>query len=513
MKLRRFITAALLAAMFSGSAVAQSNYIASEIPAPEWPNNIRLADVDGDGLTDLIVPQWTAGIGRQLLIFQQQADHRFPAQPTRIVDIRPEIVAVSFADVRPEPGVELLLFTGNAVFSLSTAQATYAGNIRHLFDWSFLASVPERRVTYFLPEPRDLTGNGFVDLLLPGADGYGYFSASAHEEFELVGHIRTENDDIDPNQLPASAGRFSTEISFNEQDGLVVRVIPRSASDFQDFVIDARIGDSQTLLETERWLPPAVLSDMTAPGAADIIFLNVGDDLYGQINIIDRDQISDAESPISWQGPVVMEGDFQLLELNGDGLTDIVRIVERGENWDVFLYLNQGGRFDLQQPSQVMRFSGYDLRISTSDLLQNGQRQLSVTYYTIPLVNAIRNASIVRTQLLYGAGSNGLVFNNRPDFRQDDSFSASSIRGLTSPIQLHSDINGDGRVDALYLTEEGTLAAKSISDNLQFSADPFWQYVPTRTVLDFEVRDINNDQVPDILLFHSNTITALISQP
>ncbi|ALO45575.1 FG-GAP repeat domain-containing protein [Pseudohongiella spirulinae] len=513
MKQRRFVTAALLATLFSGSAIAQGNYIASEIPAPEWPNNIRLADVDGDGLIDLIVPHWAAGVGRQLLIFQQQADHRFPAQPSRIVDIRPEIVAVTFADVRPEPGVELLLFTGNSVFSLSTAQATYAGNIRHLFDWPFLASVPERRITYFLPEPRDLTGNGFVDLLLPGTDGYGYFSATDHESFELIRQIRTENTDIDPSRLPPAAGRFSTEVSFNEQDGLVVRVIPRSASDFQDFVVDAKANASQTLLETERWLPPAVLSDMTARDAADIVFLNVGNDLFGQINIVSRDRVGEADSPVTWQGPVVMEGDIQLLELNGDGLTDIVRIVERGENWDVFLYLNQGGHFDLQQPSQVMRFSGYDLRISTSDLLQNGQRQLSVTYYTIPLVNAIRNASIVRTQLLYGPGSNGLVFNNRPDFRQDDSFSASSIRGLTSPIQLHSDINGDGRIDALYLTEEGTLAARNISDNLQFSAEPFWQYVPGRTILDFEVHDINSDQVPDILLFHSNTITALISQP
>lgn len=510
---RHLFAAALLAAVLSDNVIAQTNYVASEIPAPDWPNNIRLADVDGDGLSDLVVPQWSAGIGRQLLIFQQQADQRFPARPTRIVDIRPEIVAVSFADVRPEPGAELLLFTGNAVFSLSTAQATYAGNIRHLFDWPFLTSVPARRLTHFLPEPRDLTSNGFVDLLLPGVDGYGYFTASDYENFNLAGRIQTRNDDLDPAQLPPAAGRFSTEVSFNEQDGLVVRVIPRSASDFEDFVVDARSDSEQSLLETERWLPPAILGDMTTPEAADIVFLNVGDDLYGQLNIIQRSQITETESPVTWQGPVVMEGDFQLLQLNGDGLTDIARIVERGENWDVFLYLNKGGHFDLQQPDQVMRFSGYDLRISTTDLQQSGQRQLSVTYYTIPLVNAIRNASIVRTQLLYGAGGDGLVFNNRPDFRQDDSFSASSIRGLTSPIQLQSDMDGDGRLDALYLTEEGTLAAKSITNDLQFSAEPFWQYVPARTVLDFEVHDINNDQLPDLLLFHSNTITALISQP
>ncbi|MDH7942255.1 VCBS repeat-containing protein [Pseudohongiella sp. SYSU M77423] len=503
-----------IALLLTGSqSWAQTNYIASETPSAEWPNDIQLADVDGDGLFDLVIPQWTPGIGRQLLIHQQQADHRFPARPTRTVDIRPEIVAVAFADVREEPGDELLLFTGTSVFSLSTAQATYAGNIRHLFDWPLLTAVPQRRTTYFLQAPTDLTGNGYVDLLLPGTDGYGYFEGQGQESFTLRQQFTTENLELDRSLLPPPAGRFSTEVTFNEQDGLVVRVIPRSASDFEGFVMDLNDSAADTLLETEQWMPSAVLADMRSEGSADVVFLNIGNDLYGQVNILSRDELANGNTTPVWQGPVEMEGDFHLLHLNGDELVDLARVLESGEDWDVHLYRNQGGRFDLRQPDQVMRFSGYDLRLETLDVAGDGQRQLSITYYTIPVVNAIRNASIVRSQLLYGSATGAQVFNSRPDFRQDDSFSAQTIRGLTSPIHLQSDLDGDGRLDALYLTDAGVLTARRIDGRLNFEPQPFWQYVPSRTILDFELRDLNEDSVPDILLYHSNTITMLVSAP
>src|SRR5690606_24986393 len=102
----------------TGTLQAQAiNHIASELPRPEWPQEVRLADTNGDGLPDIIVPTWSSDTGRQLHIYLQHTDQRYPAQPSRVIDIRSEIVAVALADVRPEPGEELLLFTGSTVFS------------------------------------------------------------------------------------------------------------------------------------------------------------------------------------------------------------------------------------------------------------------------------------------------------------------------------------------------------------------------------------------------------------
>ncbi|HDZ09678.1 FG-GAP repeat domain-containing protein [Pseudohongiella sp.] len=493
----------------------QLNYIASEIPSPEWPNRLAMADLDGDGREDLILPQWTADTGRQLLVFLQQTNNRFPAQASRYIAIVPEIVAVSFADLRPQPGAELLLFTGTAAFSLSSAIDGYSGNIRPLFDWSLAAAIPDRRVVEFLPPPEDINGDGHVDLLLPGPETYGVWHGAPDEQFTLAHRFSTVNEDLDPADLPDTAGRFSTQVQFNRQDGLVVRINARPNTAFEDFLDHADSDDSNVLLDRSVWLPPAVLRNMTQSDSDDIVFLNIGNDIRGQINVLaQRSDGTYSEQP-DWQGPIDMEGDILLQNINGDDLTDVVRVVEDANDWTVHFYLNRGGHFDFDQPDQVMRFSGYDLQLNINDILGDGHPELSISYYTIPVVNAIRNTSIVRTQLLYGSNNNQDQhrFNNRPDFSLEESFSASSIRGLSSPIVIDTDLDGDGRADALYLTADGTLAAKAINSNLQFADTPFWQYVPQRTIIGFSVQDLNADGIPDLLLNHSNSMTVLVSSP
>lgn len=502
-----------------GSSLAQAqtaiNTIASELPRPEWPQALQFADMNGDGLLDIIAPMWSSDTGRQLHIYLQQSDQRYPPQPSRVIDIRSEIVAVALADIRPEPGDELLLFTGSSVFSLSSAIDGYSGNLRRLFDWPLSAAIPNPQVTRFLPRPVDTNGDGLVDLLLPGVDTYGWFTGAADEQFVLAHQFSTVNTEVDESDLPPPPGRFSTNISFNAQDGLLVDVQVRSGSLFEDFLQLPSSGDAsrnRTLLEIDRWMPAALMAPMSKAGAHDLVYLNIGKDLLGQVNIVSMTADGQFAAQPDWQGPVEMRGDFLLMDMNGDGLHDIVRVQEDGSNWTVSLFANQGGRFDFNRADQVMRFSGYDLRLAAVPILGNTP-QLSVSYYTIPVVNAVRDASIVRTTLLFNRSSGQGVFNSRPDFLLEESFSASTVRGLSSPIVFDADLDVDGRRDALYLTPEGTLAAKRIDDSLRLAASPFWQYVPTRSITGFTVRDLNGDGRPDLILDHSNTVTVLVTAP
>lgn len=515
MRLTAITTASLLLSLSSAlTAQTTINHVASEVPRPEWPQQLQVADMDSDGLLDLIVPVWTSDTGRQLHIYLQQPGQRYPAQPSRIVDIRSEIVAVATADIRPEPGDELLLFTGSNVFSLSTAIDGYSGNLRRLLDWPLTVAIPDPQITRFFPPPIDNNGDGFVDLLLPGAQTWGWFTGAADEQFTLAHEFSTINTDVNESDLPPPPGRFSTNISFNAHDGLLVDVQVRSGSLFENFLQQTHGSDTEenrALLEVDRWMPPAIMAPMSRPDSQDLVYLNVGKDLLGQLNI--KHQSDDGfNNNADWQGAVEMRGDFLLMDFNGDGLQDLVRVQENGSNWTVSLYANRGGSFDFGSADQVMRFTGFDLRLSPVAIVGDTP-QLSVSYYTIPVVNAVRDASIVRTTLLFNSSSTQGVFNNRPDFLLEESFSAGTVRGLSSPIVFDADINNDGRVDALYLTPEGTLAAKAIDNTLRFAANPFWQYVPTRSITGFAVHDLNADGKPDLVLEHSNTLTVLVSAP
>ena len=266
--------------------LAQTNFIASEIPLGEWPDDLFFEDMDGNGRKDLIVPNWSANAGRELAIYLQQDNGSFPSSPSRLVEIKPEIIAITIADVRDEPGKELLLLSSSAVFSLSSAIPSYSGNLKPLFEWELVASVPDRRRVLYFPYPQDLDGDGYVDLLLPGREDYGVFRGGPNETFTLAYRFNTVNQELDPSEVPLGSPRLRTDIAINERDGIVMSVTAQSNSAFDGFVSDWGSTKQDALLSTRQWHPSATTSQLNDDKRQDIVFMNIGNDLYGQINIL-----------------------------------------------------------------------------------------------------------------------------------------------------------------------------------------------------------------------------------
>jgi hypothetical protein len=498
------------------TAFAQNNYVRTEIDRSDWQSRGILEDLNGDGRLDFIVSHWQQNLGRELLIHFQLEDGRFSPTP-RSIEIKTEIIAVGFADLRAEPGKELVLLANNGVFSLSPAVDGYAGNLKPLFEWKLIADIPDPDRVQFFEGIEDLNGDGFVDIVMPGEKTFGVFAGGPNETFELVAEFSTINLELEPASRPVRGDNLTTNLNINSRDGIKLEVRSTRPSPYLGFVEDWKLREEaeDDLLQAENWMPSISLADMNADQLTDIIFLNVGLDIRGQVNVLFQQADGQFPGTPDWQGSIDTRGDLSLVDLDGDQMMDMVKLTGDGNEWDAFLYKNKGGSFDFDEPDQVMRFSGYDVDLNFVDLDMDGRPELNVSFYTIDIVDAIRNTSIVRTQLLYRneATGTGQIFARRPQSRLEESFSASNVRSLAEQMSLRFDIDNDAAIDAIYIADDGTLAAKHIDAALNIASEPFWQFVPSRTIIGFTVRHLNSDDIPDLVLRHGSAVTLLVGTP
>jgi hypothetical protein len=506
----------MLGCLVSSSLYAQGNYSAFELTRDENWDPLLHHDMNGDGLKDLIYSHFSPAAGRELHILHQQIDGSFNSVPQRI-EIKTEIIAVGFADLRPEPGMELVLYAGAGVFSLSTAVEGYSGNLKPLLQWDLIASVPDLEQVQFLDSLGDINADGYIDLLLPGADSYGVFLGGPDETFTLSTRFNTDNEELADAPRQKRDADMDAKLGINAEQGVVIEVTVSAPSLFADFVEqwDKTANAERDLLRTDNFSPSVLMATLNQDALADMMYLTLGSDGLGQINIHYQTADSTFSAEPDWTGSLDTRGELQLIDINGDGAQDLLILAGDGNEWDARMYLNRSGQFDFQTPNQVMRFSGYDVNLNLVQLEPTAKPILSVNYYTVPVVDAIRNASLNRVQLLYGRDQidGEQVFNRRPTMRLEETFSAANVLGLSEQMALNYDINGDGKTDALYITENGTLAAKTINVDLSLSETSFWEYTSPRTVFEFEVLALNDDAMPDLILRHGSSMTILVARP
>ncbi|PCH60855.1 MAG: hypothetical protein COC19_05350 [SAR86 cluster bacterium] len=508
--------------LISFSSQAQSNnfpeelhFTSSEIIRDENTRFLIHADMNGDGSEDILFSSYSAQLGRELLIYHQLANGSYDSQPQH-VEIKTEIIAIGIAELRSDPGMELLLLANNGVFSLSTAIDGYAGNINKLIDWELIATVPNQQSVTLFRGVFNADDSNYTQLLLPGIDSYGYFRGGSDESFVLEAQFSTLNKNITEADIAAQNFELSASLAISSEEGIKIELSTEAPSPFEDFIEDFSKQSSQSnnLLEVETWQPTAILAQLDSDSLSDIVYLNIGDDILGQLNIHHQHKSQGFADTPDWQQSLDTEGELLLADVNGDQLVDIYRVTASGNDSTLQLYLNQQGEFDFESPSQVMKFSGYDINFNFIDIDDDGRPELNVSFYTIPIVDVIRNSSIIRTQLLFSASEDvQTVFKRRPDSRLEESFSAQNARGLAQQMSLTYDVNGDGIKDAVYITEEGGLAAKQINAELEIAAQPFWTYIPSQRILGFSIANLNQDGRPDLILSHASSHSLLVATP
>jgi hypothetical protein len=516
------------------TAQTGTNYVASVIEFGESFQSVVVADINGDQRNDLIVSNWNENQGRELWLYWQQADGKFPAKASRRIEIKRDIVAYALADVRPEPGDELLFFTAASIFSYSTTHDSYANNLHKLLDWTFVSAVPSRRSTLFLGNFSDHDGDGRIDLLIPGQETYGLLKVS-----------KAGSDDRAPTLVELPKAEQSMQdadaeggIDISMQNGFTIEVV--RPSNFKDLVVErlgkkdpeasekeesqfSRYSEPGTLLFLEQWIQNVQLAQLAADPGLEAIFVDEDpktDHKKGKkqrVNIVSFSNQS--KTAIAYQGELDERDQLKLFDFNDDGLMDLLATRVLGSD-DVTanFYLNQGGKFDLGKADHVVKFSGYDVNFRLSDINGDGRSDLILGAYNISALDALRDGALVRLSLIYSgnpnfkAGSDQPLFSRRPDFKLEENFSADDIKGLTEPVDFTQDINGDGKKDAVAIDKRGALTAKTLDQQFRLQNTAFWDFVPLHFIQQVESHRLNQDQRPDFILRHQSAVTVLVSR-
>lgn len=499
MRIKSLALAGPLLVALSSTKANPPRYVASWLPFEEDVGGYWSVPMDGDETPDFVVSVSSRERSRELWIYLQRADGSLPARPDRRVVVKRDIVAFSFADLREEPGTELLLFTRSSCYSLSTRKPGYAGNVEKLFAWPFVCDVPQQQILPRLPSVFDLDGDAVPEVLTPGIDGYGLFARKAkgtERAYQLVARFR-----VKPSLQ--SRGDPRRRVVFGKLGNA-------SEEPFGDLVSrDGGASGGNALLEQHRWLPAPALADADGDGRLDLFYLE-----GRELKVFP--QARDGRFPESpaWHGSLGGGGPVRLADLDGDRRVDLIASETKSAGEEVIrLFKNRGGGFQTDEPDQVMKFEGYGVEAQAIDIDGDRTPEFVVSSYHISAAGAVVSGGKVDRRLLVYRRDSRWLFDRRPVSFYEETFTPKEIKGIGQRINLDGDLKGKGGRDALLVNRDGALEARSLAEGLQVSAEPFWRFAPRKLVLEFKVLDLNRDGRSDLVLKHSRALTVLVSSP
>lgn len=439
----------------------------------------ELADVNGDGLTDLVQiafvghpPQESRWIRVYLQRAAEGARTRLPPTPSAVWPLPHAVSAYDFADLDETPGEELLLLHPAGVLVLSLAGPDLVQRTIDVPDPPTLGAAPDER------------GLDRIRLAQPGPDGTTW----------LFVPQPTRTVALSP------SGEVRARLDVRARANYLVQRSPGPL-----------MFDSEIQLFMD--LPRLTHGDVDGDGRRDMVassrhYLRVflqrpdGSFPYGADRVLPLARVSELDH-IRGAGAVRVD----VTDIDGDDRVDVLVSHASGGFSDAHtqtaIHLNRKGDWDLRVADQVFETTGAWTSVQLLDLDGDGRRELvriGVPLSILELVELLVTRAVDAELLVHRPDGKGL-FEETPSLRRklDVPLSFDTYQPIGFVPTLQSDVNGDGHNDLLASASGGHIEVFLGGPDHRLGKSVARQEVDSRGRIHFG--DLDGDGLTDLLLF------------
>lgn len=521
----RALGAGLAVTLLATAAGAEARLLEHRFPVDGKLLGAHLHDQDGDGRMDLTLAVLEPRTRRrELRVHLAGADGRVAAEPAHVLKVLDDVVAWGWADVRDDPGAELLMLTRSGAFALSPSRPGLRDNLERLVETPLIYDVPDPaslpRWRYVLPHP---DGDR---ILLPESGGYRIWGPPRPgDEVGPEGGPRY----VIHTDLVAVPGqvRLTAEAYDDARDDTLID----SALDLagRSLGVGANVAVRRFLQDGVEVRAPALV-DVDGDGLTDLVHREGG----LRIHLADAHGIPAEPTRIETLpdsvAPKPKENrELLLQDVDGDGDCDML-VALRGERDDVlgnrvhevFVLRNDGRRMIPERADDLRRVEGAWSRTGVADVNGDGRPDMVLEKAKGPsqldLVSG--KAAELEYSLIVFFGDERGAFARKPSFSETARFPFDSIGEALSSTNLSHDLDGDGYADRVDLSQSGVLSIRRVrlvssffgGDTWSLEPGPWKRFEDAGRMGNLVVTDANADGLGDVLTWSDDRATLLLSR-
>ncbi|MGB7063190.1 MAG: VCBS repeat-containing protein [Candidatus Zixiibacteriota bacterium] len=382
-----------------------------------------------------------------------------------------EASVVDLEDIDGDTKKELLFLAGDGVYYYSLGEGSFNKAPSLLFSAESFFVSPEEEVMIwdFCPDLED----GDQLVIVPQMNGYGVWAREGVGEFVHQGKLRFKPD-ISLNSSPGKSDQDRGSIRFSYRiPGLI----------FADYNMD---NDEDILMLGEEKI---------------YVFLSKGGALFQE----------EADEVIAWRSKAEGEKqDFQIEDLNGDGIIDLVLNesggdLEKGVKSKTRICMGEGSAgFRLDSPHQIISSEKEASEVSFYDLDKDGKKEMIMASWGINIGSMVKVllTKSFKFSLYIRSLTAGDLYPKKPDREMGLSIKVSlggSDNSDNQEVDLSGDFDGDGLNDLFFAAGDNILRFFLGRKGDFFAKKPQYEMgieiPPGRN----EIIDLDNDDRSDIV--------------